>query len=77
MALPLLMLGAAALSAIIVQELADDRADKLRQRKCNNKVETLAHLAKYDSPIATYPSDLLASISNDMGVYLLSFNKII
>ena len=66
MALPLLMLGAATLSAIVVQELADDRADKHRQRKCSNKVETLEHLAKYDSPIATYPSDLLTSISNDI-----------
>jgi len=65
MALPLLLLGAAALSAIVVQELADDRDNMLSKRKNSNKAETLDHLAKYDSPVATYPSDMLLSLAND------------
>jgi len=65
MALPLILLGAAALSALAVQELADDRDDILRKRKNSNKVETLEHLAKHDSPVATYPSEILSSMKND------------
>ncbi len=68
MALPLLLLGAAALSALAVQELADDRDNMLRKRKNSNKVETIEHLAKYDSPVATYPSEILLSLANNYAV---------
>jgi len=65
MALPLLLLGAAALSALAVQELADERTEKLRKRQGSDKVETLADLEKHESPTATYPSDLLTSFASD------------
>jgi len=65
MALPLLLLGAAALSALAVQELADDRDNMLRKRRRKNRVETLESISEHDSPIATYPSDILLSMSND------------
>lgn len=64
MALPLLLLGAA-FSALAVNELAEDRVDKQLRRKRFKKVETLGHLARHDSPVAIYPSDLLLSLSND------------
>lgn len=61
MAIPLLLLGAA-FSALAVNELAEDRVNKQLKRKRHSKVETLSDLAKYDSPIAVYPSDLLVSL---------------
>lgn len=61
MALPLIMLGAA-ISALAVNELADDRIEKQRKRKKANGVETLSHLARHESPIAIYPSDLLVGL---------------
>jgi len=64
MALPLLLLGAAALSALAVQELSDDRDRVLRKRKSSNKVQSLEKLTKYESPIAIYPSDILQSMVN-------------
>jgi len=69
MALPLLMIGAA-LSALAVHELADDRINKQNKRKRNNKVETLAHLDEHESPIAFYPSDLFTSMSNSNATYV-------
>jgi hypothetical protein len=62
MAFPLIMLGAA-LSALAVNELAEDRVDKLRKRRRMNKVETLSHKGRHDSPVAFYPSDLLVSMT--------------
>jgi len=67
MALPIFILGAT-LSALAVHELADDRVEKQHKRKRNNKVETLANLAKHDSPIATYPSDLFISMANSNAI---------
>ena len=64
MAFPLLLLGAAALSAFAVQELTDDRNKMHRKRKNSNKVETLEKLSKHDSPVAIYPSDMLLSMAS-------------
>ena len=65
MALPLLLLGAAALSALAVQELSDDRKNTLQKRKRNNKVQSLDKLDQYDSPVAAYPSDLLLGMDSE------------
>ncbi len=59
MALPLLWLGAAALSAFAVKELADDRKAQQKQRKYSSRPQTLADSSEYESPIATYPTDML------------------
>jgi uncharacterized protein YycO len=64
MALPLLLLGAAALSALAVQELSDDRSNILQKRKRSDKAQTLEKLTKHDSPVAIYPSDFLVSMGN-------------
>lgn len=61
MPLPLLWLGAAAVSAIAVKGLADDRKSQQRQRKQYYKVQTLSDLERHESPIAIYPSDVLAT----------------
>jgi len=61
MPLPLLWLGAAAVSALAVKGLADDRKTQQRQRKKYYKVQTLADLNRHESPIAIYPSDVLTT----------------
>ena len=61
MPLPLVWLGAATLSALTVKTLADDRKNQQQQRKRYRTVQTLTHLARHESPIATYPSDVLSS----------------
>ena len=61
MPLPLVWLGAATLSALTVKTLADDRKQQHQKRKHYRTVQTLASLAPHESPIATYPSDLLAT----------------
>jgi len=61
MPLPLLWLGAAAVSALAVKGLADDRKTQQRQRKNYYKVQTLADLNRHESPIAIYPSDVLTT----------------
>jgi len=61
MPLPLLWLGAAAISALAVKGLADDRKTQQRQRKKYYKVQTLADLNRHESPIAIYPSDVLTT----------------
>jgi len=61
MALPLLWLGAAALSALAVKEMADDRENMQNKRKRDYKALTLDELSEHDSPIAIYPSDILTS----------------
>lgn len=58
MALPLLWIGAAALSALTVKELADDRKKQQKQRYKSARPETLADLARHESPVAVYPSDI-------------------
>ena len=70
MAFPLIMLGAA-LSALAVHELAEDRVDKMQKRRRTNKVETLSHLDRHDSPIAFYPSDLLVSMTKTKEVKVI------
>jgi len=58
MALPLLWLGAAAISALTVKGLSDDRKAQQKQRKDSYKAQTLSDLSKHESAIAAYPSDL-------------------
>jgi uncharacterized protein YycO len=58
MPLPLLWLGAAVVSAFAVKELADDRKKQQRKRRYHYHAQTLSALKRYESPIATYPTDL-------------------
>lgn len=58
MALPILWLGAAALSALAAKELADDRKSQQRKRKYSYSPETLDSAAEHDPVVAIYPSDL-------------------
>ncbi len=58
MALPLLWLGAAAISALTVKGLSDDRKTQQKQRKHSYKAQTLADLSEHESAIAIYPTDL-------------------
>ena len=58
MALPLLWLGAAAISALTVKGLSDDRKTQQKQRKYSYKAQTLSDLSEHESVIATYPTDL-------------------
>jgi len=58
MALPLLWLGAAAISALTVKGLSDDRKTQQKQRKYSYKAQTLSDLSENESVIATYPTDL-------------------
>ena len=58
MPLPLLWIGAAAVSAMAVKGLADDRKSQQRKRANSFRVQTLAELDRHDSPIATYPTDI-------------------
>ena len=60
MALPLLWLGAAALSAMAVKGLADDRKQMQKQRGNSYRAKTLLELDEYESPVACYPSDLFS-----------------
>ena len=61
MPFPLLWLGAAAVSALAVKGLADDRKAQQRQRKQYYKVQTLKDLERHESPVAIYPSDVLST----------------
>ncbi|GAA5134230.1 hypothetical protein [Thalassotalea piscium] len=61
MPLPLFWLGAASLSALTVKALADDRKLQQQKRRRYASVQTLKHLARYESPIATYPSEMLST----------------
>ena len=63
MALPILLFGAA-LSALTINELAQDRVKIQYKRRRNNKAETLAGLTRHESPTAQYPSDLLVSMTH-------------
>ncbi len=58
MPLPLLWIGAAAVSALAVKGLADDRKSQQRKRTKGFRVQTLADLAPHDRPIAIYPTDM-------------------
>ncbi len=61
MALPLLWLGAAALSALTVKELADDRKQQQNLRYRSRKPQTFSELGKHQSPVAVYPSELFST----------------
>jgi len=60
MPLPLLWLGAAAVSAFAVKGLSDDRKSQQRKRRYS-RIQTLKSLARHDSPIAIYPSELMVT----------------
>jgi uncharacterized protein YycO len=64
MAIPLLLAGAAVLSTLAVNKLSEDRNKTLRKRK-SNKAQSFDQLSKHESPVATYPSDILVSMAND------------
>ena len=61
MPLPLLWLGAAAVSALAVKGLSDDRKSQQKQRSRYRKVQTLVDLERHESPIAIYPSDMMST----------------
>jgi len=61
MALPLLWLGAAALSAIAANELVEDRKKQQAKRFTQYRPQTLEDLAPHESPIATYPTDVFST----------------
>ena len=65
MALPLLWLGAAALSAMAVKELSDDRNKIQIKRRRSYKAQALSMLNEHESPVALYPSDILTSIDKN------------
>ncbi|MDO6446826.1 hypothetical protein Q4493_13685 [Colwellia sp. 1_MG-2023] len=61
MPLPLLWLGAAAVSAFAVKSAADDRKAQQKQRSRYRKVQSLMDLERHESPIAIYPSDYFST----------------
>ncbi|MGB1263531.1 MAG: hypothetical protein ACPG52_11520 [Cognaticolwellia sp.] len=61
MPLPLLWLGAAAASALALKGLADDRKSQQDKRFKYSRAQTLADLDEHESPIATYPTDMLST----------------
>ncbi|XQW86406.1 hypothetical protein ACOYR1_06705 [Thalassotalea piscium] len=61
MPLPLLWLGAATVSALTAKTLVDDRRTQQDKRKRYGSVQRLIHLERHESPIAIYPSEILAT----------------
>jgi hypothetical protein len=61
MPLPLLWIGAAAVSALAVKGLSDDRKSQQSKRGRYRKVQTLSDLERHESPIAIYPSDMMST----------------
>jgi hypothetical protein len=61
MALPLIWLGVAAVSALTIKGLNDDRESKQKQRRNTYRAQRLSSLKEYESPIAIYPSDFLVT----------------
>ncbi len=61
MPLPLLWLGAAALSAIAVNELKQDRKTCQSLRGKQNRVLTLNDINSNEFPVMTYPSDVFTT----------------
>ncbi|WP_085297566.1 hypothetical protein [Cognaticolwellia mytili] len=62
MPLPLLWIGAAAVSALAVKGLADDRKNQQRKRSNSFCAQSLADLERHESPIATYPTDIFDTV---------------
>ena len=60
MPLPLLWLGAAAVSALAVKGLADDRKTQQRQRFSDYRVKKFTELKHDESAVAMYPSDMFS-----------------
>lgn len=58
MPLPLVWLGAAAISALAVKEFADDRKKQQQRRGRYARPQRLSDLGRHDSPVAIYPSDM-------------------
>jgi len=61
MPLPLLWLGAAAISALAVKELADDRKKQQSKRRFYRDAQSLDRLKEHESPIVQYPTDLFST----------------
>ncbi|WP_286235546.1 hypothetical protein [Thalassotalea sediminis] len=61
MPLPLLWLGAAAVSALAIKELSDDRKKQQQRRIRYAKPQRLKDLARHEFPVAIYPSDLMST----------------
>ncbi|WP_286261274.1 hypothetical protein [Thalassotalea atypica] len=69
MALPLLWLGAAAVSAIAAKTLADDRKEQQRQRGFSYKPTKLSELPEHDSSVAIYPTDVFKTYQKTKPVF--------
>jgi hypothetical protein len=61
MPLPLLWLGAAAISAFAVKELADDRNKQQRKRFYYRDAQCLGRFNEHESPVVQYPTDLFTT----------------
>lgn len=61
MPLPLLWLGMAAASAYTIKALADDRKSQQKLRFSSDQAKRLADLNPYESPVATYPTEMLST----------------
>jgi hypothetical protein len=62
MALPLLWLGAAALSALAINELDGDRKQQQLKRFNSPYPQTLSDLTEHESPVMIYPSDVFDTV---------------
>lgn len=61
MPLPLLWIGAAAVSALTVKGLADDRKTQQHNRKRYTRAKKYSELSRHDSPIGIYPTDMMST----------------
>jgi hypothetical protein len=61
MPIPLLWLGAAAVSAFAVKELAQDRKKQQRKRSYSQHAQNLQMLKQHESPIVQYPTDFFST----------------
>lgn len=61
MALPLIIAGVAALSALAVKGLNNDRKSQQKHRQRLTRAQRLSDLNEHESAIAIYPSDFLVS----------------